>query len=323
MLDIHDLAIMFGCSAEKIKRMVRRRELPAFKFGKVWYMRPEGFRYRDVGILLRSVRTSSPPIIEALRNEQGILLPAEPGGLDVRVTAAALDRALRVMSEVLSVLEKQNFSVEASDKGGTVACINGQRVAFGVEEVIRSVVTQKPRVPNPTSRWDYERSLSYEPTGALALVIRSKGWPSEGLRRRWADGKTQRVEELIPDFIAGLMRTAIVMRRHEEETKKREEERRQREQERMKLREMIEAEKKKLEQLNQWMENWEKAERVRRFIAVYTEKTSTRAQEKQPQYKEWIAWANQQADRLDPFITEKPASVLDRERIALVVIDEV
>ncbi|HVO60606.1 MAG TPA: hypothetical protein VMT53_06700 [Terriglobales bacterium] len=272
----------------------------------------EGTEPAQPHVLIR--RTASRLRSRSRKNEQGILLPAEPGGLDVSVTASALDRALRVMSEVLSVLEKRNFSVEAPDKGGAVACINGQRVAFGVEEVIRSVVSQKARVANPTSRWDYDRSVSYEPTGTLALVIRSEVWPPEGLRRRWADGKTQRIEELIPDFVSGLMRTAIVMRRHEEESKKREEERRQRQQESMRLRELIEAEKKKLEELNQWIENWEKAERVRKFIAVYAEKTSTRAQEKQPQYKEWIAWANQQADRLDPFITEKPVSVLDRER---------
>ena len=40
VLDIHDLAQIFNCSAEKIKRMARRGELPAFKFGKVWYVRP-------------------------------------------------------------------------------------------------------------------------------------------------------------------------------------------------------------------------------------------------------------------------------------------
>ena len=41
VLDVHDLARIFNCSAEKIKRMARRGELPAFKFGKVWYMRPD------------------------------------------------------------------------------------------------------------------------------------------------------------------------------------------------------------------------------------------------------------------------------------------
>ena len=41
VLDIHDVAEIFQCSAEKIKRMARRGELPAFKFGKVWYMRSD------------------------------------------------------------------------------------------------------------------------------------------------------------------------------------------------------------------------------------------------------------------------------------------
>ncbi len=40
VLDVHDLARIFNCSAEKIKRMARRGELPAFKFGKIWHVRP-------------------------------------------------------------------------------------------------------------------------------------------------------------------------------------------------------------------------------------------------------------------------------------------
>src|ERR1017187_9791230 len=34
VLGVDELAILFGCSTEKIKRLARRRELPAFKFGK-------------------------------------------------------------------------------------------------------------------------------------------------------------------------------------------------------------------------------------------------------------------------------------------------
>jgi excisionase family DNA binding protein len=41
ILDVHDLAEIFKCSREKIKRMARRRDLPAFKFGKHWYVRLE------------------------------------------------------------------------------------------------------------------------------------------------------------------------------------------------------------------------------------------------------------------------------------------
>jgi len=39
VLDIGDIAEMFKCSREKIKRMARRGEIPAFKFGKHWYVR--------------------------------------------------------------------------------------------------------------------------------------------------------------------------------------------------------------------------------------------------------------------------------------------
>jgi len=38
---VDELAIFFGCGTEKIKRMARRRELPAFKFGKSWYVREQ------------------------------------------------------------------------------------------------------------------------------------------------------------------------------------------------------------------------------------------------------------------------------------------
>ncbi len=39
VLDVGDIAEIFKCSREKIKRMARRREIPAFKFGKHWYVR--------------------------------------------------------------------------------------------------------------------------------------------------------------------------------------------------------------------------------------------------------------------------------------------
>ena len=39
VLDVRDVAEIFKCSREKIKRMARRGELPAFKFGKHWYLR--------------------------------------------------------------------------------------------------------------------------------------------------------------------------------------------------------------------------------------------------------------------------------------------
>jgi excisionase family DNA binding protein len=41
VLDVGDLAEIFKCSREKIKRMARQGNLPAFKFGKHWYVRQD------------------------------------------------------------------------------------------------------------------------------------------------------------------------------------------------------------------------------------------------------------------------------------------
>lgn len=247
------------------------------------------------------------------KDEHGILLPRESTALDVKVSEGALERALQVMAQVLVVLEGQGHSIEVSEQGRTAAVINGGRVSFGIEEPIRKVVTKKPRVPNPTDRWDYDEIVTQEPGGKLVLVIHSGTWGKYEQRTRWSDAKVQRIEDLIADFVAGLMRTSVALRRQEEERKQREADEQRRARERTQLQKEIQEEEKKLEQFNKWVDEWERAERLRRFVAAYAEKSRSWSVEKQPQYKAWMEWATRQADRIDPFVVEKPPSVLDRK----------
>jgi hypothetical protein len=248
------------------------------------------------------------------KDPHGILLPREAGALNVRVTEGTIDRALQVMSRVLSVLEKHNLSVEASAEGGSVALIQGQRISFGIEEPIGRIVTKKPRVPNPTDGWDYDEIVTNEPSGLLALSIYCNKWETSGLQTKWRDAKIQRIENLISDFVAGLMRIAVVLRQKQEEREREKLEEQKRAQEMAHLRKDIEEEEKKLKQFHSCLEDWERAERMRRFIAIYKENSKSWPAEKQPEHREWIEWAARQADRLDPFISERPPSVLDRKR---------
>jgi len=230
------------------------------------------------------------------------------------VSEGTLERALQVMAQVVAVLERQGYSVTVSDTSRTIAVINNERVFFGIEEPIRKVVVQKPRVPNPTDRWDYDETVSYEPGGKLALCNHSgTPWGERGERMRWSDAKVQGVESRIADFVAGLMRTAIAQRRREEKRKRDEAEKEKRARERAQLQKDVQEEEEQLKKFDDWMEAWERAERMRKFITAYAEKSSSWSAEKQPEYKAWIDWATQQADRVDPFISEKPASVLDRK----------
>ena len=111
-----------------------------------------------------------------------------------------------------------------------------------------------------------------------------------------------------------MMRTSVALRRQEEERRRREAEQQKRAQERAQLQKDIQEEEKKLEQLNQWAEQWQRAHRLRCFIAAYEEKSRSWSPEKQAKYQDWIKWATRQADRIDPLVIDKPQSVLDRKR---------
>ena len=194
------------------------------------------------------------------KDEFGILLPREPGGLDIKVSEETLDRALRVMAQVIAVLERQCFSVEVSDQGHTFALINGEHVRFAIEEPVRKVVTLRPRVPHPTDRWDYDKVVTHELEGKLVLSILAETCDRFEQRKRWSDAKSQRVESLIAGFVAGLMQTSIRIRREKEERKQREGKQQKQVQERAQLQKDIQEEEKKLEQFNNWIEGWERAE---------------------------------------------------------------
>jgi hypothetical protein len=81
--------------------------------------------------------------------------------------------------------------------------------------------------------------VTFEPPGTLALSIHNTTWSASGLRKKWGDTQRHPIEEIIPDFIAGLMRTAVVVRREEEARLRQEQERQRKEQERAELRVQI------------------------------------------------------------------------------------
>lgn len=218
------------------------------------------------------------------------------------------------MSQVLAVLERQNFSVEISEQWSSAALIQGQRISFGIEEPVRKVVTQKPRVSDPTDRWDYDQVVTFEPSGILALVIHSNSWETRTSRKRWSDAKVQRIEKLIPDFVAGLMRTAVIFRQREDERKQHQLKQQERAQELAQLREDIEEEEKKLKEFNDWIENWERAERMRRLITVYAEKSRAWPAEKHRNTASGSSGPLGRQTGLNPFVSERPASVLDRKQ---------
>ncbi len=109
----------------------------------------------------------------------------------------------------------------------------------------------------------------------LPLMIHSGSFDRNAERTRWSDAKVQKLEGRIAEFVAGLMRTAVALRRKVEQSKREEAERQRRAQELARLSKDVQEEEKKLEQFNKWVDEWNRAELLRRFIAVYAEKSQS------------------------------------------------
>jgi hypothetical protein len=234
--------------------------------------------------------------------------------LDIRVSKDSLDRALRIMAGLISIIENAGFSVSVEDrdrKQQTVAKIYGEGIRFGLVEKIDRI-----DVVAPPEGGMLERVLKYGgkpvaavPSGKLSITV----WTSWGSdRRRWSDGKSP-LEEQLSRIVAGLIRFALTDRAKERERAAEERERKRRTEEWAQLEATVKAEKSKVRALEEAAANWIRAEKVRSFVSAARTAAVQNDQRTEPgsPFADWITWAERQADRLDP-LKESPPSIIDR-----------
>ena len=242
-------------------------------------------------------------------DKTGILQP--PYGaksLDVRVSRASLNRAMNVLNAVILTLESEGFPVTVSgERHGTVATVFGQSVEFGIVEKLTQ--TGKREV----TEYSWTRTvIDYEPSGRLEFRVGSWGYSAS---RTLRDGKRQDIENMIPDAVGAIMREGRTLGIREEQRKQEEIVRQQRERERLTLADQIREEENKVKQLDEWVDGWFRAKQLREFVSELEKIWSNEGHDLSPNGSsgQRIAWMKQQADRLDPFVADKPSSVLDRK----------
>lgn len=236
------------------------------------------------------VQSSAGLLSRARTDEYGRITPPEECTcLDVCVSKELLDRALTLMSTILFTLEENGFPVKI-EQGSTSAHISGQDIKFAIREDLRVKETRKAQgLPH-----------IYERSGNLAFEISAY---AEGCRKRWADGKTQRVETMLSHCVAGLMLVARTVRIWSEGIKRRHEEWERQEKER--------AEYKRLsEELDGWMAGWQKAKQIREFVAAVERTCRANGEPTTPDSPrgKWIEWALRSADAFDPLVEEESSN---------------
>jgi len=139
-------------------------------------------------------------------------------------------------------------------------------------------------------------------TGRLQLQIANLPPFMEPIRRTWADGKQQRIEDCIGDFMVGLTVAAAAIKKNKQETEERhrqwEEERKRQEEERR----IAEEHKRRAELVTELIENWEEATRLRRFVKAIEEETvrSSFSEVQKNEIQQVADWTREYADSLDP-----------------------
>jgi hypothetical protein len=249
-------------------------------------------------------------ILEAVRQlrdqrgvDQGLRHAGGPGAVDLRVGRDSIDRAARVMVAVLDAVEARGWRVRCAREYGdhTKITVLGEDVTVCISEKTKRVERTRPTTLKAGEYWSEYPRYNYVPTGQLALRIVEPyvgGIP----RDTWLDGKEQRIEDCLNEFMVGLVAAAEAMRelrqfQRERERQWAEEARRRQEAERVRQEEAA-----KLRDLERQAADFARAREVR-ALADEVEATAVRARggvEPGSELEGWLRWARHQADKLDP-----------------------
>lgn len=234
-------------------------------------------------------------------DEYGAIKDGSIRQLNIRVSRLSLPRALRILNTLFFALESRGYKVavtEGFNKKTLRASIDGEPVEFGIEERFQRIELPRDKKQQQTP-WAYSRQYRYLATGNLTLKINE--W-IEGLTKSWSDGNTAQLEISLNDFIVGLLKAAEALKSRR---MKREEEDRLRLE---KLKQQKEEEQRRQEEANRRhslikeAESWSQAQQVRTYLeavkhAVIAKHGTIREGSETAQ---WLTWAYQQADCLDP-----------------------
>jgi len=192
----------------------------------------------------------------------------------------------------------------------TTVTLLGETLEFGLKENLKRI--KRELTPEERKRtWLYGEH-DFIPSGRLSLAINE--YVGDGNRKTWSDGKKQRIEDCLNDFIEGLVKAAIEIRARKIRWEEQERERRERERQRQEKARLKREEAERVQTLINEAANWNKSQQIRAYIEVVRERAirNNGGIKPESELERWLTWAMQQADRLDP-LAESPPSILDDE----------
>ncbi len=242
-------------------------------------------------------------------NQQGQLITKNAALAHILVSREQLPRALRIVNAMLQALEERGQPASwPKEEGASIAvAIEGEAVRLCLSEITDCAphVLTPAETKHPWSTPKYD----YKPTGRLQLQIANVPAFMGPIRRTWADGKQQRIENCIGDYIIGLSVAAAAIKRDRQETEAKhrqwEEERKREEEERR----IAEEQKRKAEFVAELIGNWQEATRLRQFVKAIEETIAgSNFDAERNDVQKVLDWTKEYADSLDP-LSDLPEAV--------------
>lgn len=264
---------------------------------------------------------SSKTRLEALsENKEGLLVPKVKRCLDVKVSREHLDRSLRLLDAVFKVWEERGNCVAidtSGERGVTLMKAGGEEIQLSIIEEVKEFEVEPPDEELLRPKWTWKKRTEMRPTGNLTVHL-SGDYIAKArtFHRRYKDGQDAPVEMKGARIIdAALQYLEQRKAHHEEEERERqrweerrrqwaieEKERKKKARKREKKRKRLEKKKRRVEKLLEDSEQWAEAQRLRSFIEAYRVQFSEVMDE--PENSEWVQWATEVADGLDPLCKE-------------------
>lgn len=261
--------------------------------------------------------------------KDGFVRIASKRQFSICVTPATRKRAQLALERIVGAALARGYKLISSDAGLALK-IDGEQISIAVEETTKRV----PHVPTAAEtskmeRWDrkyQEKIRRHEwvstwdkpeipefdevPSGQLLVEIdRAHCW--DGLRRRFRDGKRQRVENLAEKIVSAAAACAAAAIERKEEAERRQQEREEHEKHRQEQERLRTLEEKRWEFLESKREWLEKAKHLERFVADYNDSFE---QEEIPEAcQKFLEWASKHARLIRAKISPNNlASILEK-----------
>ncbi len=241
--------------------------------------------------------------------------------LDICVSKCRLHRALLITDALLRAAEKLGYRVA---QGPSIE-VGGFAIRFEINEALQTLRDELPEEPDlEADHYEFGHSRFKKTTISsghlvLSIVDETPYWCYKG-KRAWRDG-LRSLEDSLNSVLRGIVGLAEYKAECQAEKQRQGEQRREQERQRqeearlqVERRERIDAERRRVNALLRQAKNWRKSEILRGYIKASRQKHLAACGQAEPsgEFAEWLQWAAQQADRLDP-LAESPPSILDED----------